>query len=216
MHIDLQVAIDLIDLDRALKVASEVHRYVDRIEVGTPLIKKYGLSAVKEMKKRFPDRLIVADMKTMDTGYLETALAFRHGADISTVLGVADSETVRGALKAAEEFGGEIYIDTIGIEVDRLGDTIQRAFLLGARWFLIHVGIDEQRRGEDPISKLRKISDLGVEINIGVAGGLNKNRILHLRGIDNLKLVIVGSDITLSDSPDKSAREIRYTLDKLF
>ncbi|HPP12329.1 MAG TPA: orotidine 5'-phosphate decarboxylase, partial [bacterium] len=78
----LQVALDFVDLPRALKVAGEaVAAGVDLLEAGTPLIKACGLEAVRVLRREFPGTKIVADMKVMDTGRLEADIAFKAGAD---------------------------------------------------------------------------------------------------------------------------------------
>ncbi len=77
----LQVALDFVDLPRALEVAREaVAGGVDWIEAGTPLIKAEGLNAVRALKAEFPDKVIVADMKTMDAGRTEVEYAAKAGA----------------------------------------------------------------------------------------------------------------------------------------
>ncbi|MBU4148932.1 MAG: orotidine 5'-phosphate decarboxylase, partial [Candidatus Omnitrophica bacterium] len=68
----LQVALDFVNLKRALKCAGEaVAGGVDWLEAGTPLIKSEGLSAVRELRRMFPRKTIVADMKIMDAGRVE-------------------------------------------------------------------------------------------------------------------------------------------------
>ena len=96
----LQVAIDLLTTEAALELAAKVAPYVDIIELGTPLIKAEGLSVVTAMKAAFPDKLVFADMKTADTGALEAEMAFKAGADLVTVMGAVDDETVKGAVEA--------------------------------------------------------------------------------------------------------------------
>src|SRR6266513_3165463 len=86
----LQVALDVYNLHRALELGAEaVAGGADWVEAGTPLIKSEGLNAVRELKKAFPDKAIVADMKIMDTGGMETEMAIKAGASIVTVLGAS-------------------------------------------------------------------------------------------------------------------------------
>jgi 3-hexulose-6-phosphate synthase len=95
----LQVAIDLLSTAEALALLNKVAEHVDVIELGTPLIKQQGLSVVTNVKAAYPDKLVFADMKTMDAGELEADLAFNAGADIMTVLGSAGDSTIAGAVK---------------------------------------------------------------------------------------------------------------------
>src|SRR5215469_6288353 len=85
----LQIAVDLPSLDAAIELLNKVAVYIDIIEAGTPLIKQEGLKCISEFKRRFPGKLIFADMKTMDAGMLEADLAFQAGADLTTVLALA-------------------------------------------------------------------------------------------------------------------------------
>ena len=97
----LQVALDFENLSRALLAAREaVEGGADWVEAGTPLIKSEGLDAVRELKKAFPDHLIVADLKVMDTGAFEVEIAAKAGADVVTVLGAADDDTIADAVRA--------------------------------------------------------------------------------------------------------------------
>ena len=70
----LQVAIDLLSTSDALTLLHKVGPYVDVIELGTPLVKQEGLSVVKYVKAAYPDKLVFADLKTMDTGELEAGM----------------------------------------------------------------------------------------------------------------------------------------------
>ena len=92
----LQVALDFVELPRALAVAeAAVAGGADYIEAGTPLIKSEGLDAVRALREKFPDRIIVADMKTADAGKIEAEAAAKAGANVMTVLGTADETTIR-------------------------------------------------------------------------------------------------------------------------
>ena len=98
----VQVALDFVDLPHALEVAREaVAGGADWIEAGTPLIKAEGLAAVRALKAEFPDKTIVADMKTMDAGRTEVEYAAKAGADVVGVLGAASDSTIRECAEAA-------------------------------------------------------------------------------------------------------------------
>src|SRR5665647_3130791 len=93
----LQVAIDLLTTQQALALAAKIAPYIDIIELGTPLIKNEGIAVVAAMKQAHPDKLVFADLKTMDAGELEADIAFKAGADLVTVLGAAGDATIAGA-----------------------------------------------------------------------------------------------------------------------
>ncbi|MGP8110402.1 MAG: orotidine 5'-phosphate decarboxylase / HUMPS family protein, partial [Thermoplasmata archaeon] len=112
----LQVALDFENLSRALVAAREaVEGGADWVEAGTPLIKSEGLDAVRQLKKAVPGHRIVADMKIMDTGAFEVEIAAKAGADLVTVLGAADDDTIADAVRGGRLYGAEVVVDLIGV-----------------------------------------------------------------------------------------------------
>ena len=106
---------DVLTTEAALELAAQVAPYVDIIELGTPLIKAEGLRAVTAIKAAHPDKIVFADLKTMDAGELEADIAFAAGADLVTVLGTAGNSTIIGAVAAATKHGKGIVVDLIGV-----------------------------------------------------------------------------------------------------
>ncbi len=97
----LQLALDLLNADRALGIAeASIKGGADWIEAGTPLIKSEGMEIIRKLKQTFPEKTLVADMKTMDTGALETEMAAKAGADIICILAASDDSTIVAALKS--------------------------------------------------------------------------------------------------------------------
>ncbi|MDD5439183.1 MAG: orotidine 5'-phosphate decarboxylase, partial [Candidatus Omnitrophica bacterium] len=101
----IQVALDFVDLKRALKAAGEAYAGgTDWIEAGTPLIKAEGLVAVRELRKLFPRATIVADMKIMDAGRTEVECAAKAGADVVNVLAAATDATIKECVEAGKNY----------------------------------------------------------------------------------------------------------------
>ncbi|MCD4842532.1 MAG: bifunctional hexulose-6-phosphate synthase/ribonuclease regulator [Methanosarcinales archaeon] len=206
----LQVALDILELDRALQIAREaVEGGVDWIETGTPLIKSEGMNAVRALKDNFPGHTILADMKTMDTGALEVEMAVKSGADIVILLGSADDSTIADARRAADKYGAKLMCDLISVP-----DPVARARELekmGIDIINIHVGIDMQMMGITPIELLRQMKN-EIHIPIAVAGGLDAKSSGEaiLAGAD---IVIVGGNIVRSPDVAASARNIRQNID---
>ena len=209
-HPILQVALDILELDRALQIASEaVEGGVDWIETGTPLIKSEGMNAVRALKDNFPGHTILADMKTMDTGALEVEMAVKSGADIVILLGSAYNSTIADARRAADKYGAKLMCDLISVP-----DPVARAKELekmGIDIINIHVGIDMQMVGITPIELLRQMKN-EIHIPIAVAGGLDATSSgeVVLAGAD---IVIVGGNIVRSPDVTASARNIRRNID---
>jgi len=167
----LQVALDLMQLNRAVAIAREaVDGGADWVEVGTPLIKSDGAEAVRTIRREFPGKKIIADTKTMDVGGLEVEMMAKAGADIITVLGLADDSTIAEAVSAGRKYGAEVMIDMINVP-----DCVKRAKeaeKLGAAYICLHMGIDSQMRGEgNPVETLRKVVQ-ETSVPVAAAGGI--------------------------------------------
>ena len=123
MKVKLQLALDVLSLSDARSTARAAGPYVDWLEAGTVLIKSEGMRAVRQLKRLFPDKCLVADMKVMDGGAREAELAFAAGADIITVSAFAGDATLQAALKVAADKGKQVMVDLLGV-ADPLADRI--------------------------------------------------------------------------------------------
>jgi len=192
----LQVALDVLSIKEALNIAEKCSN-AHILEAGTPLIKSEGIKAITELKKYFPDKTIVADMKTMDTGYLETEIAGKAGADIVSILAAADDNTIKAAIDAGKKLGIKICCDLINVE-----EPIKRAKQLekfGVDYLSLHLGIDQQKKSKYPYPTLRKLCNT-VKIPIAAAGGLTDKNVKDVINA-GAEIIIVGSFITKSKNP---------------
>lgn len=205
----LQVALDFVNLKRALKVAeATVAGGADWLEAGTPLIKSEGLDIVRELRGRFPDYTIVADMKIMDTGRIEAETAFKAGANIVCVLGVADDSTIKECVEAARNYGGKVMVDLISVAnpLKRAGE-IEK---MGIDYLGIHTSIDEQMRGGDPFQQVRELSQ-EIDLPLAVAGGVNSES--AARTVEaGAAIIIVGGAITKAKNPEEATRAIKQAI----
>ncbi|MBD1544435.1 3-hexulose-6-phosphate synthase [Arthrobacter sp. IA7] len=204
----LQVAIDLLTTEAALELAGKVAEHVDIIELGTPLVKSEGLSAITAIKNAHPDKIVFADLKTMDAGELEADIAFKAGADLITVLGAADDSTIAGAVKAAKAHSKGVVVDLIGIK-----DKVTRAKevrALGAKFVEMHAGLDEQAQ---PGYNLNVLLSAGEEARVpfSVAGGVNLSTIeaVQRAGAD---VAVAGGAIYSAADPELAAKELRAAI----
>jgi 3-hexulose-6-phosphate synthase len=204
----LQIAMDLLTVEDALELADQVAKYVDIIELGTPLIKAEGLSVITAIKQAHPDKIIFADLKTMDAGELEAEIAFKAGADLVTVLGAADDSTIVGAVKAARALSKGVVVDLIGV-----ADKVTRARevrALGAKFVEFHAGLDEQAK---PGFDLNGLLLAGVEARVpfSVAGGVKPSTIdaVQQAGAD---VAVVGGAIYGAANPALAAKELRAAI----
>lgn len=195
----LQLAIDCLTTGEAVAILEQVYPCFDIAEVGTPLLIEEGLSALEALKSCCSDRRYLADTKIMDAGRIEASSAFGRGADLATVLAVADDLTIRQALDAANEQQGQIMVDLINA-----ADPVERARQLeqmGVEILCAHTAYDRQATGVDPLADLERIRS-AVSCQLAVAGGLGLDTVgMALdRGAD---IVVVGGAIL--NQPDRRA-----------
>ncbi len=205
----LQIAFDLTDLSRALQLAEQVWAFADILEVGTPLIKSEGLRAVEEFRKRFGDRLILADMKTMDTGALEARMAADHGAHIATVCAAAAEETVASFIQEAHRQGISAMLDTIGLG----GKPQHLQHLLRYRpdFILLHRAIDQENKFPAFWGQTPHLQTPHLQGRIAVAGGISPETLPTILPLKP-EIVIVGRWILSSENPAERAKLFRKIL----
>jgi 3-hexulose-6-phosphate synthase/6-phospho-3-hexuloisomerase len=205
----LQIALDLLSIEDAVTIAEEaIKGGANWLEVGTPLIKNHGVAAIKKLKSLFPDRVIVADMKTMDTGDLEVEMAAKNGASVVCILALADDFTIKRAVNTAKAHDVKIMADLIGVK-----DKIKRAReveKLGVNYILIHSPIDIQKvkaqRVDTSLAEIKKLRN-AVKIPIAAAGGINLETAPLLRGA-GVEIFIVGRAITKAKDVAATTRKL--------
>jgi 3-hexulose-6-phosphate synthase/6-phospho-3-hexuloisomerase len=206
----LQVALDVLELDRALEIGEEcVAGGADWLEAGTPLIKSEGMHAIRTLRAAFPDVGIVADMKIMDTGAIEVEMAAKSGASVVSILAAADNTTIEDALRSARKYGVAIMVDIMNAE-----DPVGRAKeleALGVDYVCVHVGIDQQMKGMDTVSLLDKVS-AAIKTPLAVAGGIDSEVAAEVVNL-GAAIVIVGGNIIRTAKVQDSTRNIRESMD---
>jgi 3-hexulose-6-phosphate synthase len=202
----LQVAMDVLTTEAALTLAAQVAPYVDILELGTPLIKAAGLSAVRAIKDAHPTKIVFADLKTMDAGELEADTAFSAGADLVTVLGVAGDSTIAGAVKAAKAHGKGVVVDLIGVtdKVTRAREVRE----LGAVFVEMHAGLDEQAEAGFTFQSLLNDGE-AARVPFSVAGGVN---LTTIASVQRAGAEVAGGSIYGADSPSEAAAALRAAI----
>jgi 3-hexulose-6-phosphate synthase/6-phospho-3-hexuloisomerase len=204
----LQVALDLLELKRAVEIGKEaLEGGADWLEAGTPLIKSEGMNAVRELRKNFSCP-IVADMKTIDVGRIEVEMAAKSGADIVAILAVSSNTTLREAKMAASKYGCKLMADLI-----ECADPVKRVKEIEefVDYVCVHVGIDQQMAGMDAMQILEKVVDVA-NVPVAVAGGLDADKAAYCVSM-GANIVIVGSNIVKSRDVTKAARIVREAID---
>lgn len=206
----IQLALDSLDYDTTVKLAQQAAMYVDCLEIGTPCIKVNGLALVKELRLRFPNKLIFADLKTMDAGFYEAEPFFKAGADITTVLGTADIDTIKGVIAVANKYGKQAQVDLINVSDKNA--CARAAAAAGAHIIGVHTGIDQQLAGQTPFADMSNLISLNLGVKVSVAGGIKPSTVQDVvrAGAD---IIVVGGAITGAKNPGAAAKEIRQLVD---
>ncbi|SDM21594.1 3-hexulose-6-phosphate synthase [Sediminibacillus halophilus] len=200
----LQVALDRLPWDDCFTVIESVKDSVDFIEIGTGVIKEFGVGIIKEMKQAYPEKTLVADMKICDAGKHETALALDAGADITTVMGFAPLQTIKDCIEVANQADKQIMVDLLGI---RNREKIEELVESGADLLSLHIGKDEQKSGGLDAEHFRLVEGLN-DVQTAVAGGINQDSLpafLEHRP----DVIIVGSAITKAKNRKEAAKTIK-------
>ncbi len=202
----LQIALDTLTIEECISLLDETKDYVDVIEVGTPFIIEEGMRPVREFKKRYPGLEVLADAKIMDAGELEAECAFKAGADIVTVLGASNDETVLGAVKAAKKYGGKIMIDMIAVK--NLAERTAELDAMGVDYICVHTAFDVQASGKNPLDELIVVNQVVKQAKSAVAGGVKLATIDDIVK-EGVEIVVVGGAISNAADRPAMAREIK-------
>jgi len=205
----VQISLDLTNIDEALETAAMAMRAgVDWLEAGTPLILAEGLHGVKKLRQSFPGVPIVADLKTMDGGYLEAEMMAKAGATHVVVMARAHEETIKCVVKAGRDFGIKVMGDNLGSE-DMVG-AARRLEELGCDFVIHHIGYDERRgiaakglRMPSPLDQLREVVN-AVNVPVQAVGGLTLEQAIKCPEY-GAPLVVLGAPLTIDSDSFKTA-----------
>lgn len=202
----LQLALDLVDIQGAIALVKEVEEHVDVVEIGTPVVINEGLRAVKEVKAAFPNLTVLADLKIMDAAGYEVGQASAAGADIITILGAAEDESIKGAVAEAKKLGKQILADMIAVK--DIAARAQQLDELGVDYICVHTGYDLQAVGKNSFEDLSTIKSVVRNAKTAVAGGIKLETLPEVIR-QQPDLVIVGGGITGKEDKKAAACEMQ-------
>ena len=208
----VQISLDLTSREEALATAEMALRAgVDWLEAGTPLILAEGLHGVRALSEAFPGVPLVADLKTMDGGYLEAEMMAKAGATHVVVMARAHLATIRQVVKAGKDYGVKVMGDNLGCP-----DMAEGAKLLedlGCDFVIHHIGFDERRdpevqraHGGRMPSPLDRLADVvrAVSIPVQAVGGLSIEQAIACPRY-GAPLVVLGAPLTIDADSFKTA-----------
>lgn len=205
----VQISLDLISIPEALETARlAVRAGVDWLEAGTPLIIAEGMNGVRALRAEFPEIPIVADLKTMDGGWLETELMAKAGATHVVVMGRAHPETIKMVVRAGLDLGVKVMGDNLA-ESDAVG-AARRLDQFGCDFVIHHIGYDE-RRGlaaagktvPSPLDRLREVV-AAVRVPVQAVGGLSLEDAIRTPEY-GAPLVVLGAPLAIDADSFKTA-----------
>ncbi|CDQ18521.1 3-hexulose-6-phosphate synthase [Halobacillus karajensis] len=201
----LQLALDRMPKGDCFQVIEDTKESIDWIEVGTGVIKEYGMEIVRDIKKAFPQKTLVADMKTCDAGKHEASQAFEAGADITTVMAFSANQTIKDSLKVAEDCHGRIMIDLLGVKEEA---RIRELSDIGVDLVSLHFGKDMQEAGDLQEDDLFSLVHHHPYLDVAVAGGINLDSLSSILN-HQPNTLIVGSGITKSTDRQGTAAKMK-------
>lgn len=205
----VQISLDLTSIEEAIETAHIARRAgVDWLEAGTPLILAEGLHGVRALRAEFPDVPVIADLKTMDGGYLETEMMAKAGATHVVVMARAHEETIRCVVQAGKDFGVKVMGDNMVCH-----DMIEGAKWLeelGCDYVIHHIGYDQRRgiaaagkRMPSPLDELRQVVE-AVNVPVQAVGGLSLQQAIDCPAY-GAPLVVLGAPLTIDADAFKTA-----------
>ncbi len=208
----VQISLDLTNITEALDTAALALRAgVDWLEAGTPLILAEGLHGVRALRSHFPDTPIVADLKTMDGGYLEAEMMAQAGATAVVVMARSHPATIKQVVKAGKDYGVAVMGDNLGCP-----DMVEGAKLLedlGCDYVIHHIGYDERRDPEvqaryggkmpSPLDQLAEVVQ-AVSVPVQAVGGLSIEQAIACPKY-GAPLVVLGAPLTVDADSFKTA-----------
>ncbi|CAM4095946.1 3-hexulose-6-phosphate synthase [Mesobacillus thioparans] len=190
---ELQLALDLVNIPEAIELVKEVEEHIDIVEIGTPVVINEGLHAVKAVKEAFPNLKVLADLKIMDAAGYEVMKASEAGADIITILGTAEDMSIQGAVEEAKKQGKKILVDMIAVK--DLAARAKEVDAMGVDYICVHTGYDLQAVGKNSFEDLQTIKSVVKNAKTAIAGGIKLETLPEVIKV-NPDLVIVGGGIT--------------------
>ena len=209
MNTIVQISLDLTSIPEALETAHLAMRAgVDWLEAGTPLIIAEGMNGVRALRTEFPGVPIVADLKTMDGGWLEAEIMAKAGATYVVVMERAHPETVKMVVKAGKDLGVQVMGDNLGAS-DKVA-AAKRLEDLGCDFVIHHIGYDERRglvaAGKPCPSPLDQLKDVvaAVKVPVQAVGGLSIEQAIRTPEY-GAPLVVLGAPLTIDADSFKTA-----------
>jgi 3-hexulose-6-phosphate synthase len=204
----IQLALDRMEIAEAIELTRKVEQSIDWIEVGTSLIKEFGMKSIHEIKQAFPNKMVVADIKTIDNARYEFEMCYQAGADVATVMGVSPLVTMDVCMDVAKEYNKQVMIDLLNtteqqkLALQKYKDAI----------FCVHVSKDQQEQLGSFNTGMVSENFYTPSMKIAAAGGISLASLETVTTALHPSIVIIGSAITKAENPAEAANQIKQCI----
>lgn len=207
----LQISIDLLSLEQSLNLLQDIAPFVDIIEVGSSLIKQEGIRSANVIKDKFPDKLLAVDMRTVASGGMEAEMAFRSGADFTTILAVSEDSTFTGALAVARKYNRYVVADMMLVKEPK--SRAQELASLGVHYLAVHCCLDNQLHALHPETTeiLTSLSEIN-SVKLIARDNMNQYTVQQLKSL-GVDISVFGAIVYASASPREAVIQIRRAID---
>lgn len=203
----LQTAIDRVSLSQAEEMVKMFAGKTDIIEIGTSLIKDYGLLSLNKLNDYKKSTLLLADLKTCDEGAYEFQQGFEQGFDILTVMGNSSRETLEKCYEVSESYGKTMLIDLLECSEEK----IQEIADFENAVYCLHTSVDK-KTGGSPVEEIRRFKKIFPKVKrISAAGGITLDTCKEIQK-EEIEWVIVGSAITKAEDMEKALKQFKEEL----
>lgn len=196
----LQIAFDILDLDKAIETAETIQDYADIFEIGTSLIYKYGTESITKFREKFPTKTILADAKIIDQSKDAVTLFAQAGADWITVLAGAKRNIIHAACAVAHEHGKKIMLDLV--DASSPGQSALEAKSLGVDALLFHKPSQEET---DAIflEKWEMVKG-NTQVPIFITSNISRENVAEVLSI-GASGIVIGKAIVQTENPQEEA-----------
>ncbi|WP_033161453.1 3-keto-L-gulonate-6-phosphate decarboxylase UlaD [[Mycoplasma] collis] len=205
----LQIALDNLTIEDAINSVKKVENEIDVIEVGTILLASEGKKAITEIKKHFPNKIIVVDGKIADAAKVFGKMFYDHGADFTTAICAAENETIKELVTLANSYNSNKEVQ-IEMTSNFSWSQVEEWKKSGATQVVWHRARDAQAAGKNWSDKdleiVKKLADIGFKVT--VTGGVSVADIKFFKDI-NIYIFIAGRSIRDAKDPQKAAKEFK-------
>ena len=201
----LQLAIDIPEENKIFNIIESLYDFIDIVEIGTPVIMKYGTNIIRNVKTHYPKKTILADLKIIDGGKTEAEIGFSAGADIITVISSSDKNTLLYVKDASLEYKKDVMLDFINTNL--ISNEYKKYINYNYKYYCIHTSHDSTYSGNNPLLNLNVFNKICPNNKIVVAGGITPKILKEIKNF-NPEVVVVGSYITKNKNTKSAIKKI--------